>query len=196
MPGARFSQADRVALRTVEQEDAPFLKAHANDPAIRVPLTFTGPTTLAEQEEYIEEDDDGAAFLVTVAGEETGYNDEYVVDSEPPVEPIGFLTLFHVDEAAGSANIAYWITPSAQQQGYMSEAAPLLLDYAFGQRRLHRVVARALENNTASQQLLESLGFTREGTERDAKFVEGDHRDVARYSLLAPEWRVSDTQSS
>jgi RimJ/RimL family protein N-acetyltransferase len=195
MPGPRFSQADRVALRTVEQEDAPFLQAHANDPAIRVPLTFTGPTTLTEQEEYIEEDDDGPAFLVTVRGGETGYNDEYVTDSAPPVEPIGFLTLFHVDEAAGSADIAYWITPPAQQQGYMSEAAPLLLDYAFGQRRLHRVVARALECNHASQQLLESLGFTREGIERDAKFVEGEHQHVGRYSLLASEWRVGDTES-
>ena len=192
MPGPRFSQAERVALRTVETEDAPFLQAHANDPAIRLPLTLTGPTSRTEQEEYIEEDDDTAAFLVSVAGEETGYNEEYVVAGDPPIEPVGFCSLFDVDEAAGSAVIAYWITPPAQNQGYMTEAAGLLLDYAFGHRRLHRVVARALEDNQASQTLLETLGFTSEGTEREAKFVEGEYRDVVRYSLLASEWRVRD----
>jgi RimJ/RimL family protein N-acetyltransferase len=192
MPGARFDQADRVALRTVEPEDAPFLHDHANDPAIRLPLTFTGPTSRAEQEAFIEDDEDGAAFLVAVSGEETGFNPDYVTGDEPPVEPIGFCSLFHVDEAAGSADIAYWITPPAQGNGYMTEAAPLVLDYAFGQRRLHRVEARALERNRASQGLLEKLGFTREGTERAAKFVEGEHRDVIRYGMLATEWRVGE----
>ncbi|MDZ7849969.1 MAG: GNAT family protein [Halodesulfurarchaeum sp.] len=190
MPGPRFSRAARVALRTVEKEDAPFLQEHANDPAIRLPVTIDGPTSREEQEKYIEEDDDGAAFLVSVAGEETGYNPKYVTDDDPPVEPVGFCALFHVDESAGSADIVYWITPPAQGQGYMTEATSMLLDYAFGQRRLHRVVARALESNRASQGLLEKLGFTLEGTERAAKFVEGEYRDVVRYSMLAPEWRV------
>ncbi|MFB6086365.1 MAG: GNAT family N-acetyltransferase [Halodesulfurarchaeum sp.] len=192
MPGARFSQAERVALRTVEIEDAPFLQDHANDPAIRLPMTFTGPTSLDEQEEYIEEDEDVAAFLVSVAGEETGYNPEYVTDGNPPIEPVGFISLFDIDEAAGSGVIAYWITPPAQKQGYMTEATSLLLDYAFGQRRLHRVVARALEDNRGSRALLEALGFTREGIERDAKYVRVEYRDVVRFSMLAPEWRVSE----
>ena len=190
MPGPRFSRADRVALRTVETEDAPFLQAHANDPAIRLPVTLDGPLSLDEQEEFIEETDDGAAFIPSVAGEETGYNTTYVTSDEPPVEPIGFCALFHVDESAGSADIVYWITPPAQGQGYMTEAASLLLDYAFGQRRLHRIVARALESNRASRGLLEKLGFTLEGTERAAKFVEGEYRDVVRYSMLATEWQV------
>lgn len=188
MPGARFSQADRVALHTVDLDDAPFLQEHANDPRIRRPLTFTGPTTLQEQESFIEDESDGAQFLITVSGEETGYDPERVTDGDPPVEAVGYAVLFDVDQDAGSATIAYWITPPAQGEGYMTEAASLLLDYAFGHRRLNRVVARALEDNDASQGLLRSLGFVDEGLEREAKFVAGEYRDVRRFSMLAEEW--------
>lgn len=188
MPGARFLQGDRVALRTVEDEDAEFLRDHANDPRIRVPMTFGSPTNLAEQREYIENDDDGASFIVAVSGEETGYNSEYVTEGEPPVEPIGFASLFHIDERAGSGEIAYYITPPAQGNGYMTEAARLLVDHAFTERRLHRVLARAIESNEASRNLLTNLGFEEEGRERDGKFVQGGYEDVYRYSLLEGEW--------
>lgn len=188
MPGARFLQGDRVALRTVEDEDAAFLRDHSNDPQIRFPMTFGGPTTLEQQREYLDRDDDGADFLVTVSGEETGFNPEYVTDDDPPVEPIGFVSLFHVDERAGSATIAYYLTPSAQENGYMTEAVELLVDYAFETRRLHRVTASALATNDASQNLLRSLGFTEEGRERDAKFVRGEYVDVDVFSILEGEW--------
>lgn len=188
MPGAPFLQGDSVTLRTVEDEDAVFLRDHSNDPRIRHPMTFGGPTNLEEQREHMDDDGDGATFLVTVAGDETGYNPEYVTDDDPPVEPIGFASLFHVEERAGNGEIAYWLTPPAQGNGYMSEAASLLLEYAFGTRRLHRVTARALVTNDASRGLLESLGFTREGTTREAKYVRGEYVDVDRYGLLAEEW--------
>lgn len=188
MPGARFSEADRVALHTVDVDDASFLQEHANDPRIRRPMTFTGPTSLAEQESYIEEDGDGAQFLITVSGEETGYDPASVTDGDPPVEPIGYAVLFDVDLDAGCGTIAYWITPPAQGEGYMTEAARLLLEYAFGQRRLNRIEARTLADNEASQGLLRTLGFVEEGVEREAKFVAGEHRDVVRYAMLSEEW--------
>ena len=189
MPGARFLQGDRIALRTVEEEDAPFLRDHANDPRIRYPMTFGGPTNLEEQREYIDEDDgDGAQFIVTVSGEETGFNPEYVTENDPPVEPIGFVSLFHVDERAGEAEVAYWLTPPAQENGFATEAVTLLLDYAFETRRLHRVKARALVTNDASRNLLASLGFSEEGTSRDAKFVDGEYVDVDRFAILEGEW--------
>lgn len=188
MPGAPFLQGERVALRTVEDEDATFLRDHSNDPRIRVPMTFTGPTNLEQQRDHMGNDGDGADFLITVSGAETGYNPEYVTEDDPPVEPIGYATLFHVNQGAGNGEIAYWLTPPAQGNGYMSEAAALLLDHAFTERRLHRVSARALESNDASRGLLESLGFLEEGLERDAKYVQGEYEDVYRYSLLAGEW--------
>jgi RimJ/RimL family protein N-acetyltransferase len=190
MPGPIFEAGERVTLRTAEDEDAEFLATHSNDPRIRDPMTLVGPTNLDEQREHIGNDGDGAQFLVCVEGEDAGYDDRFV--TEDGVEPIGFVMFFHVNERAGNGEVAYWLSPAVHGEGYSKEAVSLVLDYAFGNRRLHRMEARALETNEASRGLLESLGFREEGVSRDAKFVRGEHVDVHDYGLLAEEWRERD----
>ena len=190
MPGPTFASGDRVTLRTVEDEDAEFLAANSNDPRIRQPMTLTGPRNVGEVREHIGDDDgDGARFLVCVDGDDVGYDEAYVTENR--VEPIGFVMFFHVNERAGNGEVAYWLTPSAHGEGYGKEAVSLVLDYAFENRRLHRVKARALAGNEASRGLLESLGFEAEGVARDEKFVRGEHVDVHNYGLLADEWLES-----
>lgn len=173
MPGATFLSGDRVTLRTVEEEDLEFLRDHSNDPAIRHPMTFDRPSNLERQRERFEDmyDGDDTGLLACVDG-----------------DPVGYVMLFHVDDSAGHAEVAYWVSPDAQGEGYATEAVALLLDYAFDERRLHRVRARALATNTASRGLLEKLGFTEEGVQRDEKFVGGEYVDTHFYGLLEDEW--------
>ncbi|WP_138796431.1 GNAT family N-acetyltransferase [Halostella sp. PRR32] len=173
MPGATFLAGDRVDLRTVEEDDLEFLRDHSNDPAIRRPMTFDTPTNLEQQRDRFDDmyADDDAGFLACVDG-----------------DPVGYVMLFHVDDSAGHAEIAYWTTPDAQGDGYTTEAVALLVDYAFDERRLHRLRARALESNAASRGLLEKLGFTEEGVQRDETFVSGEYVDTHFYGLLESEW--------
>ncbi|WP_435319823.1 GNAT family N-acetyltransferase [Haloarchaeobius sp. TZWSO28] len=201
MPGSPFLHGETVTLRTVEADDAAFLRDHTNDPRIRRPMTMTGPNNLEQQREHIPDgDDDGPGFslLVCVEGDRTGYNEEYVEaeDGETPVEPIGALFSWPRDETAGDFEIAYWLTPPAHGEGYMSETVSLVLDHAFGQLRIHRVRARTLTWNDGSRALLESLGFTEEGVMRDAKFVDGEHVDTHLYSILEHEWRAEDAEGA
>jgi RimJ/RimL family protein N-acetyltransferase len=63
-----------------------------------------------------------------------------------------------------------------------------MVEYAFAERRLHKVVARALVTNEASPRVFERLGFREEGIQRDQKYVDGEYVDVVRYSLLRREW--------
>jgi len=173
MPGGTFLAGDRVALRTVEEEDLPFLRDHRNDPATRRPMTFDRPTNMAQQRDRFEDlyDGDDVVLLACVDG-----------------EPVGHVALFHVDDSAGHAEVGYWLTPDEQGNGYATEAVSLLLDYAFAERRLHRVRARAIETNEASRALLERLGFTHEGVQRDEEYVGGEHVDTHLFGLLAREW--------
>jgi RimJ/RimL family protein N-acetyltransferase len=173
MPGGTFLVGEDVTLRPVEEEDLEFLRDHSNDPAIRHPMTFDRPENLQTQRERFEDmyDGDDVGLLACVDG-----------------EPVGYAMLFRVDETAGHAEIAYWLAPEAQGKGYGAETAALMLDYAFDERRLHRVRARALDTNTASQNLLEKLGFTHEGVQREEKFVRGEYVDTHFYGLLEEEW--------
>ena len=195
MPGAPFASADRVTLRTVESEDAAFVRDFSNQPAVRDPMTLDGPHNLDVTEDHIGGDnDDFVQFLACVDGEDVGMHDAYVRrgDDAPAdvdaVEPVGLVMVFHVDEREGNATFAYWLAPHAHGHGFGTEMAALGLDYAFGHRRMHRVNARVLETNDPSIGLLEKLGFTHEGTQREEKFVAGERVDTRFDGLLADEW--------
>lgn len=195
MPGAAFASSDRVTLRTVESEDAAFLRDFSNAPAVRDPMTLEGPRNLDAVEEHIGGDtDDFVQFVACVENDDVGVQEPYVRRGEDApadvdaVEPVGVVMVFHVDEREGNASFAYWLAPAAHGAGYGTEAAALGLEYAFGHRRLHRVNARVLETNDASIALLEKLGFEHEGTQRQEKFVAGEYVDTRFYGLLADEW--------
>ena len=56
---------------------------------------------------------------------------------------------------------------------------------------LQRVMAEIGSFNDASRQLVERLGFSREGRIRDHVFVHGKYQDVVQYGLLRAEWTDS-----
>jgi RimJ/RimL family protein N-acetyltransferase len=174
MPGAVFSEGESVALHTIEDDDLDFLRRWRNDPAVRRPLTVNEPSNGEQTEQFFENaisSDEGANLLICTDG-----------------DPVGMISLFHEDRTAGTANVAYWVAPGEQGNGYATDAADLLCEHAFADRRLHKLRAEVLESNDGSRRVLEKVGFQREGVLREAKFVGGRHVDVYRYGLLAGEW--------
>lgn len=176
MPGPVFKRGDRIELRTVEDEDLEDLQATSNDPAIRVPAggpprPYDGPFT----EGYLEwlREDDTVALLACVDG-------AYV----------GMVSFRDVSRPHDTAEAGVHVVPDEQGEGYASEALSLLLDYAFDQFGLHKVVASVYAFNDASLALVESLGFTREGVHREEHFANGERHDVHYFGLLAREWRA------
>lgn len=171
MPGATYLRGDRLALRTVTEEDHGFLHEHWNDPDIRrwVPT----PTPLSEPElaAFVAKDDASVQFLPCRDG-----------------TPVGVVFLFDVHPHRDHAELAYWIVAGERGQGYATEAARLCVDHAFGDRGLHKVFARVLEGNQASARVLEKVGFEREGTLREHEFVRGEHHDADLFGLVATEW--------
>ena len=53
---------------------------------------------------------------------------------------------------------------------------------------LHRIEADASIYNTASIALLESLGFVREGVQRDQYYEDEQYHDLVLMALLKPQW--------
>lgn len=176
MPGPAFRRGETVALHPASEEDIDFLHKHANDPEIRWGLTTAFPQTRAQAEKRHEEhaEDDSAVGLLVVPFDGT--------------EPVGQVVGFDIDPAHGTAELAAWVAPEFQGEGYGTEGTGLMLDYLFDERRLHRVTARAIVRNGPSRALLETLGFHQEGVQPAEKYVDGDHVGVARYSMLAREW--------
>lgn len=79
-------------------------------------------------------------------------------------------------------NRAYW------GKGVATEAYKLLLEYAFCERGLHRLVAHVLDDNAASIALNKKCGFTQEGVSRKAVFKGGEWRNQIVFSILEEEF--------
>jgi len=76
------------------------------------------------------------------------------------------LPYFASENVAGSSGrystefgLFYAISPSHQRQGYASEAAQALVDYAFQQLHLKRVIAETDYDNVASMSVMRKLGM-------------------------------------
>jgi RimJ/RimL family protein N-acetyltransferase len=178
MPGPVFIEGERIELRTVERADVEFLQRGVNHPDVRRHIgTFRTPYNHERYEEEcfesIDSDGDGASLLVCPHERE---------------DPVGSVQLYPVDHGRGWANLGVWIVPDAREAGYATEACELVVEYGFDGLRLHRISGVAVTPNVASRQLLESLGFTHEGTNREDAFVDGEYVGQERYGLLEDEW--------
>ncbi len=67
----------------------------------------------------------------------------------------------------------------------MSQGIGLVLQYAFGRLRLHRVEANIQPDNRASRALARRCGFVREGYSRRYLKIHGQWRDHERWAILA-----------
>jgi len=74
---------------------------------------------------------------------------------------VGSIVLMNRPQA-GVSGVGYWMAPSARRHGYASRAAKLLSDWALTSGYA-RVEAWVEPENLASQQVLMSAGFEREG---------------------------------
>lgn len=175
MPGPAFIEGDDIALRTVEEEDIEFLQAAVNDPRVWRPIGGSTPYNLEQERDFFENvvSDDETVHLLVTSGE----------------TPVGTIGLNAIDQEAGVAEIGYWIAPDHWGNGFGTEATELIVRYAFDHRRLHKLTAQVFEFNEASRRLLETVGFTEEGVQREQVFIDGEYQDTHWYGLLAREWR-------
>jgi [ribosomal protein S5]-alanine N-acetyltransferase len=89
---------------------------------------------------------------------------------------------------AESASLGYWVGEPWARRGYMTAALPLVLDFAFGRLRLHRVEAACLPTNVPSRSLLARVGFHEEGHARQYLCIDGKWQDHALFGILRSDW--------
>lgn len=97
---------------------------------------------------------------------------------------------FHQDvyEMGWFYNRNYW------RQGYAYESCKAVIDYAFGERKAHKIFAETIDN-VKSVSLMKKLGMQPEGIQRSqVKDNHGSWTDVYFYGLLENDWRENGNQ--
>ena len=121
--------------------------------------------------------------------EQEGTGARLAIGRAPDGMFIGWCCLFKWEPDYRSAKLGYCLGDAAWGQGFATEAAGALLQWAFDTLDLNRVQAEADTRNTASSRVLEKLRFVREGTLREDCIVDGEVSDSWVYGLLRREWK-------
>lgn len=105
---------------------------------------------------------------------------------------LGGVSLANVRQGvAQSASLGYWMGKDHANKGYMGEALPQVLDYAFETLGLHRIEAACLPENGPSRSLLSKLGFVEEGIARKYLRIDAEWRDHLLFAMLSEDWRAA-----
>lgn len=100
---------------------------------------------------------------------------------------VGVVNLSQIVRGAFQAGIlGYSLDANAQGRGLMGEGLEALIEFAFEDLDLHRLMANFRPENERSGRVLERLGFVREGFARDYLFIDGAWRDHVLTALVKP----------
>lgn len=167
----------RVRLRPFDERDLDALWEGLNEPeGRRLTGTHTEFTRDASDRWYRSR---GAAsdrldLAIADVGQDRCVGEVALMDLDP-------------DNRACSFRIAL-ARPDLYGRGYGTDAIRLVLDHVFGDVGLHRVDLEVYAFNQRARHVYERIGFTIEGTKRDALFQAGRFHDAILMAMLAPEW--------
>lgn len=76
-----------------------------------------------------------------------------------PLRAVGAGRFFGPPDARGTLEIEYAMLPSFREQGLATEAVTGMIDWAFAQEGVHKILARTLRHLYAPRRVLEKAGF-------------------------------------
>jgi len=65
-----------------------------------------------------------------------------------------------------------------------------VIEFGFENLGLNRIEARFMEGNDSSRRVMEKVGMTFEGIQREAMLIKGNYANVGVCAILASEWRT------
>ncbi len=101
---------------------------------------------------------------------------------------VGMASLGGLSSTDKSAALGYFLGEPYTGNGIASRSCVALINIGFSDYDLHRITIHTASQNLKSRAIAERLGFTFEGTLREASLVRGVFHDLAVYSILSQEW--------
>ena len=113
----------------------------------------------------------------------------YAILSGSDHNPVGTVSLLHIDAATGSLEIgSIWILSVHRSAPVVPRAVGLLLHCVFDELGFRRVVWKCDATNLPSRNAAASLGFRYEGLFRAHVPIKGRIRDTIWYAMTAEGW--------
>lgn len=178
-------RTERLLLRAFRSEDfEPLLAFHSLPDAVRFvpfePRTRESMASALERKmasRTLQQDGDLLEFAVLTTADGSLVGDV-------------LLALRSLEHA--TLEVGYLFHPASGGRGLATEAVRALLDLAFRDLGVHRVVARVDVRNTASRALCTRVGMRQEAYLVENAWFKGEWTSEADYALLHHEWCDDD----
>ena len=99
-------------------------------------------------------------------------------------EPMGFIDLFDYDAHNMRAGVSIVLIDKHRQKGYGKDALSLLVNHSFKVLCLHQLYGNILEDNSASINLFESVGFEKVGIKKEWRFYKEQYKNEYLFQLI------------
>ncbi len=158
---------ERLELKLIQESDIDEIyTALSNTPEITRMLTFDPPSCRKDTEDFVnwmiprmpEQD---VLWTVRLKGAFIGLAG--INDIERKV----------LAWEINNGNIGYWFVPKVSGKGIATEVAQRIMEFGFKNLNLHKISARVTVGNSASERVLEKVGFKKVGTQKEHYFRHG-----------------------
>lgn len=169
-------ETDRLILRRFTFDDAmDMYRNWASDPAVTKFLTW----------KTYESPKDADAIL-KIWDENYAQPDFYqwAIELKQIGQPIGSISVVHLNDQVASAEIGYCIGKAWWQQGITSEALERVMRFLFDEVGMNRIESRHDVNNPNSGKVMQKCGMRFEGIRRQSDWNNQGLCDTAYYGIL------------
>jgi [ribosomal protein S5]-alanine N-acetyltransferase len=146
-------RTNRLSLRPLQNEDAQMIWPYVSDPAISKDMSWLPHSNIDETQAFIDN---------TLVNMKLGKCITWCIFMNGSFcgifSLIGILRQ-HRSLVYNRAELAYWVGPEFQGKGIMTEAGTRIIDFAFNELGLHKLVVGHHINNEHSRKLILRLGF-------------------------------------
>ncbi|MBP3459813.1 MAG: GNAT family N-acetyltransferase [Lachnospiraceae bacterium] len=141
--------SDRILIRPILKGDTDAIHEYASDKSITM-MMFLPNETREETESFVE-------YAVSEWNKDTINDREYVIVYEGNV--IGGINLEYND-TKDACEIGWTVHKNYRNKGIATEAAKLLIEYAFNNLLIHKVTSHCDSANSASEKVMIKIGMT------------------------------------
>ncbi len=179
-------QYGRVTLRPPADGDIQAIYEACQDPLIPRFTTVPAEYTMAHALDYVQR--------VPASMElkrEIPFIIEFGVGDD--AEFAGVISFHTISVENHRAELGYWMHAPMRGKGIGTTAAKMITNYGFTTMGFRRIEAAVDADNSASQKLLMSAGYTKEGILRQrVTRSDGSQIDMVELSVIASDWKELD----
>jgi len=175
-----FIQTSRLSFRDFTADDYEAVHVYASDAEVTRYTAF-GPNTPEQTRGFLQ-------LVSSESSQADRANYSFALIHKQTNELIGSCGLTRSDTNGPQYSFGYALHKDWWRQGLASEATAGLVRFGFDELRAHRLWAHVFVGNTASEKLLQKLGFRCEGCALKSSFVRNAWHDLQMFAMLRSEW--------